>query len=57
MDFRCFLVPGDEVQRLSDGAFMTIDIVNKESIQVSHFCLGNDILHEGEFSLSNRRNG
>lgn len=56
MDFRCFLIKGDTVERLSDGCQMKIEEVRADEIVCDHYDwkLEKHIsctLEEGEFLL------
>lgn len=56
MDFRCFLIKGDTVERLLDGCHMEIEEVRANEIVCDHYSLKlekhiHDTLKEGEFRL------
>lgn len=57
MDFRCFLMVGDQVEAFDNGTTYTIDKVEKDSVYSSgneYYNIKPRTLKEGEFFLKQR---
>lgn len=57
MDFRCFLMVGDEVTAFDNGTTYTIDKVEKDSVHSNghkYYKIEPRTLREGEFYLKRR---